>query len=297
MLRKDTLDRTITVSLMLAALLIIFAISRVEKWQAAAWCVVLFLLLDVEHDRRNEISWRRFLPWGVVALSLPYLIYREAPTLWWSIAKWQFTNVQHLLDLNGLMKAIPFNDAAFIWKTRIPFFGAWIGWSYGWGFALVMWGAAIRSFFCRDLRKMVQYVLATHILQTPLILPFFWLINVQEVWYVLGHPDMLGRTWATEAARAAEAMNCFPSMHTSVAFAVLLLALREKGRFFKWGMVTFAASVIYSTMYMEIHWIVDVIAGMLFAWGVVRLSDGLLARYWRETPATLPVPPPAAKLG
>ena len=48
---------------------------------------------------------------------------------------------------------------------------------------------------------------------------------------------------------------------------------------------------------MEIHWIVDVIAGMLFAWGVVRLSDGLLARYWRETPATLPVPLPAAKLG
>lgn len=272
--------------MMCLAIGVIYLISRGgggdPQWDARVWVVVLFLLLDVQRDRREEVPWRKFLPWGIAALLIPYIIYRQAPTLWWSIARFQFGSVHAIFDLNGFMKAIPGNSASFIWQHRIPFFGPWIGWSYGWGFGLVIWAAAIRSFFVRDVRKMVQYVLATHVLQTPLIVPFFWLINVREVWFVLGHPDMLGRTWPNANAMLVEVMNCFPSMHTSIAFAVLLLALREKGRLFKWGMVAFSASIIYSTMYMEVHWVLDVLAGMAFAYGVVKLSDWILAKLWAQ---------------
>src|SRR6185295_18577346 len=72
--------------------------------------------------------------------------------------------------------------------------------------------------------------------------------------------------------------NCFPSMHTSVAFAVLLLAMREKSRLFRWGMCVYATAIIVSTVYMEIHWIVDVLAGLALGFGSVKLTDFLFSR-------------------
>jgi membrane-associated phospholipid phosphatase len=123
---------------------------------------------------------------------------------------------------------------------------------------------------------MLSYALSGHLLQFPLILPFYNLILLHEVWFVKQQPDLLHRTFASENELLVNVMNCFPSMHTSISFAMLLLALREKDRIFKTIMVTYCASIIFSTMYLQIHWVLDVIAGMLFAWGVVKLADLIL---------------------
>ncbi|MCC3377716.1 phosphatase PAP2 family protein, partial [Cohnella sp. REN36] len=96
----------------------------------------------------------------------------------------------------------------------------------------------------------------------------------------LGHPDGMARNFTPEQA-ALWSMNCFPSMHTSVSFAILLLALREKGKLFRRMMVTYCSLVIFSTMYLEIHWIIDVIAGMALGYGTVKLVDLLYARWAR----------------
>ena len=62
-------------------------------------------------------------------------------------------------------------------------------------------------------------------------------------------------------------------MHTSIAFAMFLLVLREKDKIFKlvWGF--YCLSVIYSTMYLEIHWVIDIFAGLLLGYCTVKLSD------------------------
>lgn len=64
---------------------------------------------------------------------------------------------------------------------------------YGFGFALSMWGAVIRSLFARDLCKMVQYTLATHLLQFMLIMPWYALIRLEEVWWVLAEGGVHNR--------------------------------------------------------------------------------------------------------
>jgi membrane-associated phospholipid phosphatase len=100
---------------------------------------------------------------------------------------------------------------------------------------------------------------------------------VDEVWSVLGDPDRCERGW-DDGTRLNLGANCFPSMHTSVAFAVLLLAMREKSRPFRWAMTAYATAIIVSTVYMEIHWLVDVAGGLLLGLAAVRVVDWGLAR-------------------
>ena len=84
-----------------------------------------------------------------------------------------------------------------------------------------------------------------------------------------------------DATRLNIGANCFPSMHTSVAYAILLLGLRERSRAFRWMMTVYATSIIISTMYMEVHWIVDVIGGIGLGHAAVILTDRVTRRWER----------------
>ena len=67
-------------------------------------------------------------------------------------------------------------------------------------------------------------------------------------------------------------------MHTSVAFAVVLLGAARKERAVPRMMAVYGTSIIFSTVYMEVHWVIDVAAGLVLGWGAVKLVDWLLAR-------------------
>ncbi|WP_443661049.1 phosphatase PAP2 family protein [Clostridium sp.] len=80
------------------------------------------------------------------------------------------------------------------------------------------------------------------------------------------------------AEAAKSTLNGLPSIHKSIAFAMFLLVLRERNTIFKWIWGFFCLSVIYSTMYLEIHWVIDVIAGMIFGFLIVKLVDFVLIK-------------------
>ena len=124
---------------------------------------------------------------------------------------------------------------------------------------------------------MLRYALSGHIFQVFLITPFYLIFHLQEVWYVLGQPDGLARNLSAQAA-AGVTLNCFPSMHTSIAFAMFLLVIRENNKIFKYVWGFFCLSVIFSTMYLEIHWVIDVLAGLLLGYLTVKLVDFVLAK-------------------
>lgn len=246
-------------------------------------CILIVMCLDAFRDQK-EISWLRFVPVGLGILAFAYVMFFYAPSFWYKVVSWQIKSGVHLWSWNEAFKHIPFNDGSFfrIWKP------AWLTdymrFVYATGFTLSLWAAVIRSFFTKDARKMVRYMLSGHVLQLPIIVPFYMTILLQEVWYVMGHPDGMARNFTPEEA-ALWSQNCFPSMHTSVAFAILLLALREKGRIFKSVMVVYCASIIFSTLYLEIHWVLDVIGGMALGFGTVKLADFVLAKLWKTSPA------------
>jgi membrane-associated phospholipid phosphatase len=275
---------------------IVWNISSVENWIIVNWLFLGLLLLDFKKDQKN-VPWLSFLPKGVLLLFILYYVYRNAPYIWYKLAHWEMQNVKHWFNWNDEFRSIPFNDAAFFRLYQPEWFTIFMRWVYGYGFALALWVAVIRSFMTRDAGKMLRYVLSSHTFQLPIIVPFYTTVLLQEVWYVLGDPDGMARHFTPEQA-AVWSMNCFPSMHTSVSFAILLLALREKGKIFRRVMVTYCALIIFSTMYLEIHWIIDVLAGMVLGYTTVKLVDKLYA--WQEqraakkagaiTPKATPIP-------
>jgi membrane-associated phospholipid phosphatase len=62
-------------------------------------------------------------------------------------------------------------------------------------------------------------------------------------------------------------VNVFPSLHASLSVTVAALAVRTRDEYPYWAVVATvgAASVSVSTMYLAIHWIIDVLAGIVLA--------------------------------
>jgi membrane-associated phospholipid phosphatase len=206
-----------------------------------------------------------------------YGVYLRAPEMWFSIAFYLNRAGNHIFQWNDAMRQIPFNDGAFIWKHRTPWLDPSMRWTYNACFDLVAWVPIIRSLASYNFKKMAHYALSAHVLQFPLILPFYSTVRIDEVWYVLGHPDPSQRGWSEEVARNIAA-NCFPSMHTSVAIGIMLIALREKNPIYRWLMATYCVLIVFSTLYMEVHWVVDIIAGIALGIVAVRLADWLMER-------------------
>lgn len=75
--------------------------------------------------------------------------------------------------------------------------------------------------------------------------------------------------------------NVFPSLHTSLSATVLIYAIRTHDRFPRWTPIAafIAVNVWIATMYLGIHWAIDVVAGLILAWVSVALADRLVGRF------------------
>ena len=224
---------------------------------------------------RLPISWKSFLWFGIPLVLFPILMWKYFPPIWNDVVYWQLGTRAHLLDLDNLFKSIPGNNGWMFRVIQTPWLTSYFRWIYANGFTLPVLIPVFRSFLAKDYLKMIRYSLSAHVLQFVLIFPFYLTIHVNEVWYVLGQPDGMARH-LTAADAAVVVVNCFPSMHTSIAFAMLLLAWREKDKFFRWVWTFFCLSIIYSTLYLEIHWVTDVIAGIFLALAAVKLGDWII---------------------
>ncbi|MDF2961130.1 MAG: hypothetical protein K0S39_2865 [Paenibacillus sp.] len=253
---------------------VLYLVTRVEQWGIACLVILIISLIGVHHDAK-ETPWPIFIPAGCLTLVIFYLIYGHAGPFWEHVVAWQTKSIHHLFHWNELFNKIPGNDGALfrIWQPDwLTFYMKTV---YAFGFTLSYWICIIRAFFTKDVKKFARYSLAGYLLQVPLILPFYNTIMLQEVWYVQGTPDTLQRGW-TAVQQGINSVNCFPSMHTSIAFAALLLVVREKSSMYRWLMTVLCGSIILSTLYLKIHWVIDVPAGMLFAYACVKLSDRIV---------------------
>ena len=67
--------------------------------------------------------------------------------------------------------------------------------------------------------------------------------------------------------------NVFPSLHTSLSVTVAALAYRTRDVYPSWAVLSgvLATGVVFSTMYLGIHWALDVVAGIVLALACVWL--------------------------
>lgn len=251
-------------------------IAHLDGWGWAAWATLLGFAATFAPDRTESPEVRSLVAGVAIYAGLTWLI-AYLPELWFRIAFRLNHAENYLWRANAAMAAIPFNDGRFLWGHQYEPLTRSMRWIYITGFDMVLWIPLVRSLIAFDASKVARYTLAAHVIQFPLIMPFYTAVRVDEVWSVLGDPDRCLRGW-TDEMRLNLGANCFPSMHTSVAFAVLLLSLREKSRVFRWAMCGYATAIIVSTVYMEIHWLVDVAGGLLLGVGAVKLADWVLSR-------------------
>lgn len=89
------------------------------------------------------------------------------------------------------------------------------------------------------------------------------------------YPEVVALTGAINASS-----NVFPSLHVSLAVTVALLARRTRSRYPRWFWIAsfVAANIVVATMYLGIHWLVDVIAGVGLAVVGVRIARSLVER-------------------
>jgi membrane-associated phospholipid phosphatase len=245
-------------------------ITWLDEWDVARWLVLLAFLCTLRPDIVTAPS-ARSLQYGALFFFVLSAAFTYLPDIWFAIA-FQLNHAKNYLwDANAFMQIVPGNDAGFLWRHRVPWLSSVMDWIYINGFDMVVWIPIVRSLLAFDARKMARYALGAHLLQFPMIMPFYTVFRVDEVWSVLGHPDLLHRGWDT-ATRLNLGANCFPSMHTSVAYAILLLGLRERSRAFRVMMAVYASSIIISTMYMEVHWVIDVLGGIALGHVAVLLA-------------------------
>jgi membrane-associated phospholipid phosphatase len=256
---------------------IIYNIGTYGSWTKDCWILLLLCLIGVRKDQ-TDTSWARFFIFGIPLMAIFWYFFYSGNGLWYKIANWLFEKNRHMFQWDQFMASIPLNDGSWARIIAFPWLDRQMEWIYNYGFVLSLWICLIRSFWTKSIKKMINYALAGHVLQFPFILPFYNLVLLREVWWVKHQPDLLHRQFATQNDLLVSVANCFPSMHTSISFAMLLLALREKDRIFKYLMVFYCSSIIFSTLYLQIHWVLDVLAGMVFAFLVVKLVDFLMAK-------------------
>lgn len=268
---KQYAQKWSTPLLAVATLVVIFGIFQVQSWGWSCLFVLILALIGTKKDAK-DITWSTFMPAGFITLLFFYMTYKYAGPMWNTVVGWQTDNIRHYFQWNELFASIPLNNGWFFRLWQPDWLTGYFQWVYLNGFTLSYWICVIRAFFTKDVKKLALYSMGGYLLQVPLILPFYNTILLQEVWYVEGTPDLLERV-LTPAEQYTTAWNCFPSMHTSIAFAALVLAMREKSKSFRWVIGIYSSSIIISTMYLKIHWVIDVLGGMLFAYACVRLAD------------------------
>ena len=94
--------------------------------------------------------------------------------------------------------------------------------------------------------------------------------RVYELHGILPHTVPLEGLWLTESVRELLynlekiKRDCFPSGHTEISLVVLVLAYKFEKRAFA-ILLPIVVSLIFSTVYLRYHYVIDVIAGIILA--------------------------------
>jgi membrane-associated phospholipid phosphatase len=152
-------------------------------------------------------------------------------------------------------------------------------------FVVLFYGSVVYLMAADDGRNVNRLVVGYGII-FAVALPFFMLFPVNEVWTTnseyagyniangippYGYTDVrgvlfeLGKSNVDASFTFSSVNNCFPSLHTAISFYVLLVAAESGRRAWFCFSAWVACSVVLATLYLGVHWLADVAAGMALA--------------------------------
>ncbi len=133
-----------------------------------------------------------------------------------------------------------------------------------------------------DLRLFYTFIYAIG-LNYIIAIPFYLFFPVNEAWYIHPQIDFLIPSVYTEFESQYRNIsglnNCFPSLHNSISLTLLLLSSRSSSRVFKSLFYVSVPIIMFSTIYLGIHWLSDMAAGIALAVTAVWAASLITERY------------------
>lgn len=180
------------------------------------------------------------------------------PTLSW-LLNWQITD--EIFRLEGEFVAV-------VQSYATPAATVYLSYTYIYGYIFLLAFPVIAYFVMRDDRPLRMAILA-YALNYIIGVTCYLLFIAYGPRNVM--PDLVDQLlyvhWPESNLLTSEVnsnVNVFPSLHTSLAVTVVMLAYRTREEYPAWLPLSalVGGSVVVSTMYLGIHWLTDVVAGV-----------------------------------
>ena len=232
-----------------------WSILRLTLPGTTVWEVVRKGFSTIGHDPKIRTS---------VAILIGILLVGYLETAWDPlITKAMDVDYTPLIyRVEGNLAALFQRHHSFVWTYYFYFI-------YVFGFSVMLIAVFFIFAYLREIR-LLRILCCGYSINFLLSMPFYILFPVKEAW--LGNPEYIYLRLNEISPRiihylrtVSAADNCFPSLHTSLAWTVLYVVLQSKIKNLGRINIFLSVSVVCSTLYLGIHWVADIVAGCLLA--------------------------------
>lgn len=205
----------------------------------------------------------------LVILGLNEVARTVGPEVSWAIG-WNIT---------GLIYAIEGRSIATIQSIASPPLTAYFSFMYLYGYAFLIVFPFIAYFAAEDPRPLEETAVAYALNYAIGVAAYILFIAYGPRNFMPGVVESILYTTYPQAQLLTREMNVntnvFPSLHSSLSVTVTLLAWRTRDSYPRWAWIApvFGASIVVGTMYLGVHWVTDVVAGVGLAVGSVYLAS------------------------
>jgi len=187
--------------------------------------------------------------------------------------------VTQLIGTNYAPAIHALEDNAVYWFTQhwTPLLVYFFVFIYILFYPFTLWFSPV-YFMLTDQRKTMKTFVYGFILLYAFTLPFYLFLPITNVYTYFGSTSALNTVipgveeffYATTTSN-----NSFPSLHVAMAFLIANSIALTKNRRFTYIAYFSAICVLCSVIYLGIHWIIDVIGGILISFGSFYLAKRL----------------------
>lgn len=214
---------------------------------------------------------------GLLLVVIALRLFVERLQVWLS---WQIG-----FNITGTLYAIEGEFVAAVQSMQSPALTDVLIFMYLYGYVFLLLFPIVAYFCLEDMRSLSELLSAFAVNYAIGLLLYTAFVAYGPRNLILDMVDPLLYTAYPQSRALTNAVNhnvnVFPSLHTSMSVTALVMAWRTRDVYPQWVPIAavLATGVIFSTMYLAIHWALDVAGGIALGVASVYLGVRIVDRY------------------